>query len=205
MKSLGENPLKSLVSLIFEYFRQLFMTKQNLILENLMLRQQLNIYKRKNKRPKLENIDRIILVWISRIFSNWKSALVVVKVSTLIGWHKKGFKLYWKRKSRRVGRPNIDWELTKLIRRMQKENPTWTAQRIQGELVKLGLSVCDNTVAKYMRKPKTGPEKIQRWLTFLRNHAKYTVCTCQAIVGPLKIVNFIANVLWKMNNSTDVL
>ncbi len=88
---------------------------------------------------------------------------------------------------------------------MQNENPTWTAQRIQGELVKLGLSVCDNTVAKYMRKPKTGPEKIQRWLTFLRNHAKYTVCTCQAIVGPLKIVNFIANVLWKMNNSTDVL
>ena len=66
------------------------MTKQGLILENLMLRQQLNIYKRKNKRPKLENIDRIILVWISRIFSNWKSALVVVKVSTLIGWHKKG-------------------------------------------------------------------------------------------------------------------
>ncbi len=96
MKSLGENPLKSLVSLIFEYFRQLFMTKQGLILENLMLRQQLNIYKRKNKRPKLENIDRIILVWISRIFSNWKLAFVVVKVSTLIGWHKKGFKLYWK-------------------------------------------------------------------------------------------------------------
>jgi len=85
MESYGENPLKSLVLLILEYFRQLFMTKQGLILENLMLRQQLNIYKRKNKRPKLENIDRIILVWISRIFSNWKSSLVVVKVSTLIG------------------------------------------------------------------------------------------------------------------------
>ena len=88
---------------------------------------------------------------------------------------KKGFKLYWKRKSRRVGRPNIDWPLIKLIRRMQKENPLWSAQRIQGELAKLGFSVCDNTVAKYMRKPKTDPEKIQRWLTFLRNHAKYTV------------------------------
>jgi len=159
----------------FEYFRQLFITKQVLILENLMLRQQLNIYKRKNKRPKFENIDRIILVWISRIFNDWKSALVVAKASTLIGWHKKGFKLYWKRKSRRVGRPNIDWELIKLVRRMQKENPLWSAQRIQGELEKLGFSVCDNTVAKYMRKPKTDPEKIQRWLTFLRNHAKYTV------------------------------
>ena len=142
--------MKSLVLLFIELFRLLFKTRQNLILENLMFRQQLNIYKRKNKRPKLENTDRIILVWISRIFSKWKSALVVAKVSTLVGWHKKGFKLYWKHKSRRVGRPNIDWELIKLIRRMQKENPIWTAQRIQGELVKLGLDVSDNTVAKYM-------------------------------------------------------
>ena len=75
----------------------------------------------------------------------------------------------------KVGRPNIDWQLIKLIRKMQKENLTWSAQRIQGELAKLGFSVCDNTVAKYMKKPKTDPEKIQRWLTFLRNHAKYTV------------------------------
>ena len=72
------------VRLIFDFFRQLFKAKQNLILENLMLRQQLNIYKRKNKRPKLENTDRIILIWISKIFSKWKSALVIVKVSTLI-------------------------------------------------------------------------------------------------------------------------
>ena len=151
------------------------MTRKNLLLENLMLRQQLNIYKRKNKRPKLKNIDRIILVGISRVFSKWKSALIVSKASTLISWHRKGFKLYWRRKSRRVGRPNIDWELIKLVRRMQKENPLWSAQRIQGELKKLGFSVCDNTVAKYMQKPKTDPKKTQRWLTFLRNHAKYTV------------------------------
>ncbi|MCK5226234.1 MAG: integrase core domain-containing protein [Planctomycetes bacterium] len=140
-----------------------------------MLRQQLNIYKRKNKRPKLENIDGILLVWISMVFSKWKSALVVVKPATVIGWHKKGFKLYWKRKSRRVGRPNINWQLIKLIRKMQKENHTWSAQRIQGELGKLGFDVCDNTVAKYMRKPKTDIEKTQRWLTFMRNHTKYTV------------------------------
>ena len=167
--------MKNLVWLIFEYFRQLFRTKQDLTLESLMLRQQLNIYKRKSRRPKLENIDRIILVWISRVFSKWKSALVVAKASTLIGWHRKGFKLYWKRKSRRVGRPNIDWELIKLVRRMQKENPLWSAQRIQGELAILGYSISDNTVAKYMRKPKSNPGKIQRWLTFLRNHAKFTV------------------------------
>ena len=167
--------MKSLVFLIFEYFRQLFTPKQVLILENLMLRQQLTIDQRKNKRPKLENIDRIILVWISRVFSKWKSVLVVVKASTLIGWHRKGFKLYWKRKSRKVGRPNIDWPLIKLIRRMQKGNPLWSAQRIQGELAILGYSVRDNTVAQYMRKPKAGPEKRQRWLTFLGNHAKHIV------------------------------
>lgn len=140
-----------------------------------MLRQQLNIYVRKNKKPKLERTDRIILVWFSRMFGKWKSVLVVVKPETVIGWHRKGFKLYWKRKSRRVGRPVIDWPLIKLIRKMQKENLTWSAQRIQGELAKLGLSVCENTVAKYMQKPKSDDGKRQRWLTFLRNHAKHIV------------------------------
>ena len=167
--------MKSIILLILQIFRLLFKSKRGLIFENLMLRQQLNIYKRKSKKPKLENIDRIILVWISKIFSKWKSALVIVKVSTLIGWHKKGFKLYWKRKSRRVGRPNIDWQLIKLVRKLQKENPTWTAQRIQGELVKLRLNVCDNTVAKYMRKLKSDDGKRQQWLTFLRNHTKHIV------------------------------
>ena len=116
--------------LIFDFLGQLFKSKQNLILENLMLRQQLNVYKRKNKRPKLENIDTIILVWLSRIWNDWRSSVIIVRPATVIGWHKKGFKLYWKRKSRRVGRPNIDWQLIKLVRQMQKENPIWSAQRI---------------------------------------------------------------------------
>ena len=123
----------------------------------------------------MKNSDRIILVWLSKIFSNWKSALIIVKPATVIGWHKKGFKLYWKLKSHKVGRPNINWHLIKLIRRMQKENPTWSAQRIQGELSKLGFSVCDNTVAKYMRKPKNSPEKRQSWQTFLKNHTSHIV------------------------------
>ena len=99
--------------------------------------------------------------------------MIVVKPETVIGWHRKGFKLYWKWKSRKAGRPNIDWELIKLIRKLQKENPKWSAQRIQGELQKLGFNVCDNTVAKYMRKPKSDPGKQQQWKTFLRNHSKY--------------------------------
>ncbi len=167
--------MKTFAKLIFEFLMLIFRSKQGIALENLALRQQLAVQQRSIKRPKIKNTDRIFWVWLSSIWNNWKSSLIIVKPPTVIGWHKKGFKLYWKWKSRRVGRPNVDWQLIKLIRRMQKENPTWTAQRIQGELVKLGLEVADNTVAKYMLKPKADPEKRQRWLTFLRNHAKYTV------------------------------
>ncbi len=167
--------MKILAKLIFEFIRLIFRSKQGIVLENLALRQQLAVQQRSIKRPKIKNTDRIFWVWLSRIWNDWRSSLIIVKPPTVIGWHKKGFKLYWKRKSRRVGRPNIDWELIKLIRRMQKENPTWTAQRIQGELVKLGLDVSDNTVAKYMRKSKSDDSKRQRWLTFLRSHAKHIV------------------------------
>jgi putative transposase len=167
--------LRILAKLVFEFLRLIFRSKQDIVLENLALRQQLAVQQRSIKRPKIKNTDRIFWVWLSRIWNDWRSALIIVKPPTVIGWHKKGFKLYWKRKSRRVGRPNIDWELIKLIRRMQEENPTWTAQRIQGELVKLGLDVSDNTVAKYMRKSKSDDSRRQRWLTFLRNHAKHIV------------------------------
>jgi len=167
--------LKILTRLIFEFLKLIFRGKHNIVLENLALRQQLIVQQRSIKRPKIKNRDRIFWVWLSRFWNDWRASLIIVKPSTVIGWHKKGFKFYWKRKSRRVGRPNIDWVLIKLIRKMQKENPLWSPQRIQGELAMLGYSVCDNTVAKYMRKPKTDTGKIQRWLTFLRNHAKYTV------------------------------
>ncbi len=168
--------MKFLARLFFEFLRLIFRSKHDVVLENLALRQQLVVQQRSIKRPKIKNCDRIFWIWLSRFWSNWKASLIVVKPPTVIGWHKKGFKSYWKRKSRRVGRPNIDWELIKLIRKMQKENVTWSAQRIQGELNKLGFEVCDNTVAKYMIKSKDGdPSKRQRWLTFLNNHARHIV------------------------------
>ncbi|MBL7153604.1 MAG: transposase [Phycisphaerae bacterium] len=167
--------MKILAKVIFELFRLIFRSKQDIVLENLALRRQLAVQQRSIKRPKIKNADRIFWVWLSRIWNDWRSSLIIVKPPTVTGWHKKSFKLYWKWESRRAGRPNIDWELIKLIRRMQKEKPTWTAQRIQGELIKLGLDVSDNTVAKYMRKSKSDDSKRQRWLTFLRNHAKRIV------------------------------
>jgi len=154
----------------------MFRGKHDILLENLALRQQLIVQQRTIKRAKIKNCDRIFWIWMSRFWNNWRSSLFIVRPPTVIGWHKKGFKAYWKWKSRRVGRPNIDWELIKLIRKLQKENSTWSAQRIQGELKKLGFDVCDNTVAKYMFKSKDDdPSKRQRWLTFLKNHAKHIV------------------------------
>ena len=167
--------MKILAMLIFEFLRLIFRSKQDIVLENLALRQQLAVQQRSIKRPKIKNTDRIFWVWLSRIWNDWRSSLIIVKPPTVIGWHKKGFKLYWKRKSRRVDRSNIDWELIKLIRKLQKENSTWTAQRLQGELKKLGYDVCGNTVAKYMIKTKSDDSKRQRWITFLRNHAKHIV------------------------------
>ena len=168
--------MKLLSKLFFEFLRLIFRSKQDIVLENLALRQQLAVQQRSIKRPKIKNTDRIFWIWLSRIWSNWKSSLIIVKAPTVIGWHKRGFKFYWRWKSRRVGRPAIDWELIKLIRKLQKENILWSAQRIQGELKKLGFDVCDNTVAKYMTKNiDSDNSKQQRWLTFLRNHAKYIV------------------------------
>lgn len=161
---------------MFEFLRLIFRSKHDIVLENLALRQQLVVQQRSIKRPKIKNSDRIFWIWMVRFWNNWRSSLIVVKPPTVIGWHKKGFRRYWKRISRRVGRPTIDWELIKLIRKLQKENATWSAQRIQGELKMLGYEICDNTVAKYMIKGKDGDNsKQQRWLTFLRNHTKNTV------------------------------
>ena len=169
--------MKTLTKLIFEFLRLIFRSKHDVVLENLALRQQLTVQQRSIKRPKIiKNRDHIFWIWLSRFRNNWRSSLIIVKAPTVIGWHKKGFKAYWKRKSRRVGRPSIDWELIKLIRKMQKENVTWSAQRIQGELKKLGFEVCDNTVAKYMTKDKDDDNsRQQRWLIFLKNHAKHIV------------------------------
>ena len=167
--------MKILANLILGLFRLIFKSKRDLIFGKLALRQQLAIQQRSIKSPKIKNTDRIFWGLLSRIWNDWRSSLIIVKPPTVIGWHKKGFKLYWKRKSRRVGRSNIDWELIKLIRRMQKENPTQSPQRIQGELGKLGFTVCENTVAKYMRKPKSDDGKRQRQMIFLHNHIKYIV------------------------------
>ncbi len=139
--------------------------------ENIVLRQQVILLSRKARpRMRLRNVDRLIFVWLSRLFPSILNAITVVKPETVIRWHRRGFRAYWHWKSSRVGgRPKIDHEIRDLIRRMSKENPLWGAPRIHGELLMLGIEVAESTVARYMTKCQGPPS--QGWKTFLRNHA----------------------------------
>jgi len=146
-------------------------SQRELALENLSLRQQLAILHRKSKRPKLRKADRAFWVALCRLWPDWQNALILVKLETVIGWHRKGFRLYWTWKSRnRGGRPPIDAQMRTLIRRMAGENPTWGAPRVHGELLKLGFELGEATVSRYMPLRRKPPS--QSWRTFLRNHAK---------------------------------
>ena len=106
--------------------RALFRDRAALAVENLALRQQLAILREKTKRPKLRPRDRVFWVWLSRFWANWRSVLLVVQPDTVVRWHQQGFKLYWRWKSRtgKVGRPKIELEIRRLIRRMAQENPS---------------------------------------------------------------------------------
>jgi len=143
--------------------------------EILALRHQLIVMQRSNRhRLRLNPGDRIFWVWLSRLWADWRSALLIVKPETVIAWHRKGFRLYWAWKSRyRQGRPAVPSEVRDLIRRMSLANPRWGAPRVHGELLKLEMQVSQATVAKYMVRPRKPPS--QTWRTFLENHVKSLV------------------------------
>jgi hypothetical protein len=155
--------------------RILFASRAALLAENLALRQQLTVLQHSIPRPKLSCRDRIFWVWLSRVWAGWRSALVIVQPDTVVGWHRQGFRLYWRWKSRRRkdGRPAVSRELRDLIRRMASANPLWGAPRIHGELLKLGIPISQATVAKYMPRRLRPPSPT--WRSFLNNHVKQIV------------------------------
>jgi transposase InsO family protein len=159
----------ALLSRILLVLRSAFEARAAREAEILVLRQQLLVLSRRSrKRVRLRNIDRLMLVWLSRLFPSVVDAIVIVKPETLLRWHRRGFRAYWRWKSwRGGGRPRIDRELRALIRRMSRENPTWGAPRIHGELLMLGIDISESTVARYMVRTCRAPS--QGWKTFLRN------------------------------------
>jgi len=151
--------------------RQAFQTRAALQAEILALRHQLLVLQRSSRvhRLRLSRVDRFLWVWIARFWSGWRSALVIVKPETVIAWHRKGFRLYWKWKSHiPEGRPSVSLEVIELIYRMRLANPGWGAPRIHGELLKLGFELSQATVAKYLVLHRRPPS--QNWRTFLNNH-----------------------------------
>jgi len=155
-----------------------FRSRRSLLLENLALRQQLTVFKRKHSKrkhskPRLAPFDKLFWIFARCLWSQWKQALIVVTPETVVRWHRAGFQLYWELLSRvrnRVGRKPTAKEIRDLILRMVTENPTWGAPRIHGELLMLGFDVSERTISRWMRRAPRGPEPAKRWLAFLRNH-----------------------------------
>lgn len=152
--------------------------------ENLALRHQVTVLQRQllGRRVRLERADRILWVWLLRLWSDWRSVLVIVQPETVLRWHRQGFRLYWRWKSRhrQSGRPRISQEIQGLIRKMADANPTWGAPRIHGELLMLGIRVSESTVSTYLPRRRKPPS--QGWRTFLANHLHEAIAVDFAVV-----------------------
>jgi putative transposase len=147
-------------------------SKSELIAENALLRQQLIILKRQVKRPACTKKDRILLVILTRAVRAWKQTLFIVQPETLLRWHREAFRLLLRRKSKTHSyKPRVATETIALIREMARENRLWGAERIRGELLKLGIRVCKRTIQKYMRTVRSPQPRGQKWATFVHNHA----------------------------------
>jgi putative transposase len=144
-------------------------SRTDLVVENALLRQQLIALKRQLTRPQLTNPERFRLVFLSHFTAFWKQALHIVQPDTLLRWHRELFQFYWRRRSQ--GKPKITPETIALIQEMAKENRLWGAERIRGELIKLGIEVSKRTVQRYMPKEKKTGSSSQNWATFLKNQA----------------------------------
>ena len=145
---------------------------RQLALENLALRQQLAVYKRTANRPKLQRSDRLLWVWLSRVWPAWRQALVIVAPATVLRWQRRRFRCHWATLSghRPAGHPPVDAAIKALVRRMAAANPLWGAPRIHGELLKLGIDVAERTVSRLLPKRRSPPS--QTWRTFLTNHVR---------------------------------
>lgn len=158
-------------------FIRLFVTSRvALIAENLFLRKQLALFQERKAKPRRTTASfRLAMVTLAKFF-DWYDALMIVKPETFIRWHRTAFKIFWRWRSRKRGRPALPTNIKELIRQMARENPTWGQERIADELsLKLGIRVSPRTVGKYLKRDEPRGSSGQRWSTFVRNHAKVIV------------------------------
>jgi len=147
--------------------------RRRLLFENLELRQQLTVLKRKHPKPRLRAVDKLFWVLARYFWSAWKQSLIVVSPETVVRWHRTGFRMYWSMISKvrkQVGRKRLSREVRELIFRMVAENPIWGAPRIHGELLMLGFDVSERTISRWMKRAPRDPWPAKRWRAFLENH-----------------------------------
>jgi len=142
---------------------------RDIALENLALRQELAMFKRKCPRPRLRRTDRFFWVWLSRGWKDWHRALVIVRPETVAAWHRKGFRLFWSWiSSRKCGRPEARPAIRALLLKMAVAHPLWGAPGIHGELLKRGIPISERTVLRLLPRKRRPPSQI--WKAFLDNH-----------------------------------
>ena len=148
--------------MVSDILSDLTRSRSDLIAENALLRQQLIVLNRQIKRPQLTSPDRFYLVLLAHMTKFWKQSIHLVQPETLLRWHRELFRSDWRRKSQ--GKPRISPETITFIRKMAGENQLWGAERIRGELLKLGLAVSKRTIQKYISKDRKSHASSQTWV-----------------------------------------
>lgn len=158
------------IRLLLHVLVGLFRNRQDLVVENVLLRHQLAVALRSRPRPNLRSRDKLLWILARRFCPRWRYHLVLVTPETVIRWHRQGWRLFWRWRSRSSGgRPRLSAEVRELIARMARENPLWGTERIRGELLKLGIAVSNRSIRRYRGRGRPCPSS-QRWRTFLANH-----------------------------------
>jgi putative transposase len=148
-----------------------FRPRWSLLAEIALLRHQLAVLQRSVARPRVTRLDRNALVALAAVTPTWRNVLRIVQPETLLRWHRAGFQALWRWRSRTRPASRLAPETVALVRSMASANRLWGAERICGELLKLGVKVSKRTIQRYMRNARPCGPRGQRWSTFLRNHA----------------------------------
>lgn len=165
-------PARSAVEVGIGAAQDLTRIRSELLAENALLRQQLIVLRRSIRRPRAHQDDRLLLLILARLCRRWRDALHIVNPETLLRWHRDLFKFLWRRRSRPRGQPmRLAPKVVTLIQAMAKDNTLWGAERIRGELLKLGFRVSKRTIQKYMRRVRPSGNRGQTWRTFIANHS----------------------------------
>ena len=164
--------MHELLRILLLMLARLFRERHDLLVENLLLRHQLHVALRSRPRPDLKSRDRFFWLVVRSLYPDWKQHLILVRPETVVRWHRRGWRLYWRwRSGHQLGRPRLSPEIRELIATMASANPLWGTERIRGELLKLGIVVSSRSIRRYRRRRNSRPPS-QSWRTFLANHAQ---------------------------------